>query len=81
MLPKPGQLKLVLVSRADADSGLVIAPDGRYDFGIPSDSSLAVYRVERRTMGVDNLPGNHRVPGLFAEFLKQNSEVQAETPS
>lgn len=76
-----GQLKLVLANTADADSGLVIAPDGRYDFGIPSDSSLAVYRVGRKTVTVDNIPGNRRAPGLLAGFLKENSEMQAESPS
>ena len=75
-----GQLKLVLASTTDADSGLAIAPDGRYDFGIPSDSSLAVYRVRRKTVTVDNLPGNRRAPGLLAGFLKENSQMQAESP-
>jgi len=76
-----GQLKLVLASTTDANSGLVIGTDGKYDFGIPSDSSLAVYRVGRKTVTVDSLPGNRRAPGLLAGFLKENSKMQAETPS
>jgi hypothetical protein len=76
-----GKLKLVLASTTDADSGLVIATDGKYDFGIPTDSLLAVYRVGRKTVTVDNLPGNRRAPGLLAGFLKENSEKQAESPS
>lgn len=76
-----GQLKLVLASTADANSGLVIATDGKYDLGISSDSSLAVYRVGRKTVSVDNLAGNRRAPGLLAGFLKENSEMPAENPS
>jgi len=76
-----GQLKLVLASTTDANSGLVIAPDGKYDFGIPSDSSLAVYRVGRKAVTVDTLPSNRRSPGLLSGFLKENSEMQAESPS
>ena len=76
-----GQLQLVLASTTDANSGLVIATDGKYEFGIPSDSSLAVYRVGRKTVTVDNLPGSRRAPGLLAEFLKENSEMHAESPS
>jgi len=76
-----GQLKLVLASTTDANSGLVIGTDGKYDFGIPSDSSLAVYRVGRKTVTVDNLHGNRRAPGLLAGFLKENSEMHAESPS
>lgn len=76
-----GQLQLVLASTTDANSGLVIATDGKYEFGIPSDSSLAVYRVGRKTVTVDNLPGSRRAPGVLAEFLKENSEMHAESPS
>jgi len=59
----------------EAGSGLAITPDGRYDLGVPSDSSLAAYRVGRKTVTVDKLPGNRRVSGLLVEFLKENAEM------
>jgi WD40 repeat protein len=76
-----GQLKLVLASTKDADSGLAISTDGKYDFGIPNDASLAVYRVGRKTVTLDTRPGNRHLPGLFAGFLKENSEMLAESTS
>jgi WD40 repeat protein len=73
-----GQLKLVLASAPEASSGLAITPDGRYDLGIPSDSSLAAYRVGRKMVTADKLPGNRRVSGLLLEFLKENAEMPDE---
>ena len=73
-----GQLKLVLASAAEDSSGLAITPDGKYDFGVPSDSSLAAYRAGRKTVTVDKLPGNSRVSGLLVEFLKENAETPDE---
>jgi WD40 repeat protein len=73
-----GELKLVVASTADANSALVVAPDGRYDFGIDSDLSLAAYRVGRKSVRVDHLPGNRRVPGLLGQFLKNNNVLSTE---
>jgi len=73
-----GHLRLILAGATEAGSGLAITPDGRYDFGVLSDSSLAAYRVGRKTVTVDKLPGNRRVSGLLAEFLKENAETADE---
>jgi WD40 repeat protein len=67
-----GKLELVLASTEDGNSSLVVSPDGRYDFGIAGDSTLASYRAGRKAIAIDSLPGNRRVPGLFNEFLKEN---------
>jgi WD40 repeat protein len=73
-----GKLKLTVASTADANSGLVVATDGTYDFGNKADLSLALYRVGRKTVTVDRLPGSRRVQGLLNEFLKENAEPQSE---
>jgi WD40 repeat protein len=67
-----GKLLLVLAGTEDSNSELVVAPDGRYDFGSEADFSLAHYRVAGKTVRVDQLPGNRRVRGLLKQFLQQN---------
>ena len=76
-----GELKLVLASTPAPDSTLAVATDGRYDFGTPSDLSLAAYRLGRETVSVDRLPGNRRVQGLLSEFLKENTAPAAKVSS
>ncbi|HKW27464.1 MAG TPA: WD40 repeat domain-containing protein [Terriglobales bacterium] len=75
-----GQLKLVLASAAP-DGALVVATDGRYDFGLASDLALAAFRVGRKTVNVDRLQGNRRVQGLLGEFLKENAAPDAKVSS
>ncbi len=76
-----GELNLVLASAPASDSALVVATDGRYDFALASDLSLAAYRVGRKTVSVDRLPGNRRVQGLLGEFLKENAAPAAKPSS
>jgi hypothetical protein len=52
-----GKLLLVLAGTEDSNSELVVALDGRYDFGSDADFSRAHYRVAGKTVRVDQLPG------------------------
>lgn len=73
-----GELKLVLASATAPESALVVTTDGRYDFGLASDLSMAAYRVGRETVSIDRLPGNRRVQGLLGEFLRENAAPAAK---
>jgi WD40 repeat protein len=73
-----GKLKLTVASTADVNSGLAVATDGTYDVGNEADLSLALYRVGRKTVTIDRLPGTRRVQGLLNEFLKENAEPKVE---
>ena len=50
--------------------------DAQFGVGAPGDLSLALYRVGRRSVTVDRLPGTRPVPGLLNEFLMENAATK-----